>query len=781
MNSHSLKLIFCLLFFSVYGAIAQVISPYLVGTNLWYTNPSSTVWNLTKQGGFQTIRIGGAEYDRNMPSNATILSWVKQIRAIGAEPIVQVSQYQSAAAAASLVTYLNVTNKNTIAPVKFWNIGNEPWLQANKPATSSMAAFVATYFKPIAAAMKAVDPTIKIYGPDECYYMDDAFAGLFGSKTANDIGGKVPGKDYYYCDGISWHRYPQDANIDLAVAGLADFQSSIIKCKQRVDAANAALGRTGDNALGWGIGEFNAKGGPENHTWGNGQMFGGIMGLCMEYGATYATTWSMFEAGGSRTGTDFSMIDGAHMTPRASYRHMEFVSKYFKGSYVDGTSSSADFVVYGAKNKDQVSVMIMHRGFGYPKEYKLTLDNSTPAGAAYALKIKADTALTYSDIIGERTTHVIIFRGDSIIKINYSSSDFDKEIAPQLSTVHIATQLPESPADFKAVSNTYNTTSLSWTDASTNELGYIVEREIGGVFKTIAMTAANAKSYTDTGLTPETAYKYRVVAYNSLGKSDYTAIQTVTTLVTPAAKAYKGPHAIPGKTEAEDFDDNGEGLSFHDIDATNQGTKYRTSTGVDIESSTDTGLGYNVGYIADGEWLTYLIESVTPGTYDIALRLASGSTTTTAKRIDVYIDKVKVGQVVPTVTGGWQIWATKYIKSIEIKDNQPKLLKLLFVGGDFNLNWIQFGKDLSTSVGASLDTKLSTYYDGNNQKIHVQLSEMMQRATVQVFNSLGQSFYCRDLNGANSLQIEAFNWPKGIYLISVSNQSERYTSKLIVY
>lgn len=778
MKLFSYKLIVCVFLLVGFGSRAQNISPELVGTNLWYTNPSTTVWNLTKQCGVQTIRIGGAEYDHNMPTNATILSWVKQIRAIGAEPIVQVSQYKSAAVAAALVKYLNIDKSGEIAPVKYWNIGNEPWLQAGKPAVSTAGALVEKYFKPISEAMKLVDPTIKIYGPDFCYYIDEGINDLFGGK--NDIAGKIPGKDYYYCDGISWHRYPQDDNIDLAYQGLADFQGSIIKCKQKVDAVNLKHNRTGDDALVWGIGEYNAKGGSVVHSWANGQMFGGILGLCMKYEAKYATSWSMFESGGNRQGTDFSMIDG-NMTPRASYRHMEFVAKYFKGAYADGTSSSNDFVVYGAKNNEQTSVMIMHRGFGYPREYTLNLSKTGTAGASVILKVDADSTGSYSDMIGERTTHVIIFRGDSIIKINYSSVDFDKGIAPQLSNVKISASLPSVPTGFTVLAKSYSSTSLSWNDVADNEFGYIVEREISGVFKTIAMTSANTKNFTDSGLSPQTSYKYRVVAYNSLGKSAYSAVETVTTLEQPAAKAYKGPHAIPGKTEAEDFDDNGEGLSFHDIDLANQGTKYRTTTGVDIESSTDTGMGFNVGYTATGEWLSYLIESVTPGTYDLALRTSSGSTSTAGKRIDAYIDNVKVGQVVPSITGGWQVWETKYIKSIVIKDNQPKVLKLMFTGGDFNLNWFQFGAGISTSVQTTVDENgMKVYYSFTNRKIHLSLNDALNQATVQVFNTLGQSFYKKSHSNLSDSSIETANWPSGIYLVTVSNPTKRLSTKLLI-
>src|SRR6185369_4073862 len=79
--------------------------------------------------------------------------------------------------------------------------------------------------------------------------------------------------------------------------------------------------------------------------------------------------------------------------------------------------------------------------------------------------------------------------------------------------------------------------------------------------------------------------------------------------------------AIPGTVQAEDYDKGGEGCGYHDADTSNQGGQYR-SDGVDIESSTDTNGGYDVGYTAAGEWLNYSI-NVTAGTYAINVRVAS--------------------------------------------------------------------------------------------------------------------------------------------------------------
>src|SRR5258708_37435118 len=82
------------------------------------------------------------------------------------------------------------------------------------------------------------------------------------------------------------------------------------------------------------------------------------------------------------------------------------------------------------------------------------------------------------------------------------------------------------------------------------------------------------------------------------------------------------PWAVPGKIEVENYNSGGEGIAYHDIDATNNGTQYRTD-GVDIEATTDTGAGYDVGWTATGEWLKYTVNITTTGTYSLAFRVAS--------------------------------------------------------------------------------------------------------------------------------------------------------------
>ncbi|MCI0590483.1 MAG: fibronectin type III domain-containing protein [Gammaproteobacteria bacterium] len=73
--------------------------------------------------------------------------------------------------------------------------------------------------------------------------------------------------------------------------------------------------------------------------------------------------------------------------------------------------------------------------------------------------------------------------------------------------------------------------NLSWTDNSSNETRFKIERKTGprGKFVQIATVGANVTTYQNTGLTAGTSYFYRVRANNASGDSTYSNTATVTT------------------------------------------------------------------------------------------------------------------------------------------------------------------------------------------------------------------------------------------------------------
>jgi transcriptional regulator CtsR len=82
------------------------------------------------------------------------------------------------------------------------------------------------------------------------------------------------------------------------------------------------------------------------------------------------------------------------------------------------------------------------------------------------------------------------------------------------------------------------TINLTWTDNSTDETGFKIERKTGtgGTYAEIVSNqAANSTSYANTGLTAGTTYYYRIRAYNAAGNSSYTSEVSATTLTAPTA------------------------------------------------------------------------------------------------------------------------------------------------------------------------------------------------------------------------------------------------------
>jgi hypothetical protein len=66
--------------------------------------------------------------------------------------------------------------------------------------------------------------------------------------------------------------------------------------------------------------------------------------------------------------------------------------------------------------------------------------------------------------------------------------------------------------------------TLTWEDASSDELGFEIERKEGaeGPYQKIGTVGANVTEYTDSGLNAGTIYYYRIRAYNAQGiYSDY--------------------------------------------------------------------------------------------------------------------------------------------------------------------------------------------------------------------------------------------------------------------
>ena len=90
---------------------------------------------------------------------------------------------------------------------------------------------------------------------------------------------------------------------------------------------------------------------------------------------------------------------------------------------------------------------------------------------------------------------------------------------------------PDAPTNLQATAASTTQVNISWTDNSTNEDGFKIERKTGlsGVYAEVKTLPADAASWSDTGLGDSTVYYYKIRGYNAVGNSGYSNEASVTT------------------------------------------------------------------------------------------------------------------------------------------------------------------------------------------------------------------------------------------------------------
>ena len=108
-----------------------------------------------------------------------------------------------------------------------------------------------------------------------------------------------------------------------------------------------------------------------------------------------------------------------------------------------------------------------------------------------------------------------------------------------------ASYAPAAPSNLTATALATDQIQLAWSDNSSNESLFYLERAPEGFsFSVLTTVSANTTSYVDTGLDPGVTYAYRVRAWNSRGYSAYSNTASDTTLSPPAFSQSPASQAV---------------------------------------------------------------------------------------------------------------------------------------------------------------------------------------------------------------------------------------------
>ncbi len=306
------------------------------------------------------MRVGGYNNDANTQDpfdDAAFDTVVAYARAIGAEPIIQVplladanGKPPTAATAAGMVTYGNVTKSYGL---KYFSIGNEPDLYASQglvadptqPALPGYApADYCTTARAYVTAMKAVDPTIKIVGPDLSWkYIAGTGANDWLTPILTSCG------DLF--DIISIHRYP----FESAQASLAAAAADTVSFRAVMTSVRGILQATGQGAKPLALTEMNivydatfcvldASPG----TVGSALWLADGLGTANELGLWTSAVWDISDDDGYALGL---LGPAPAHTPRPAYYAYALFAEHFGPTLVQVSSAPAGVNAYASRNQ----------------------------------------------------------------------------------------------------------------------------------------------------------------------------------------------------------------------------------------------------------------------------------------------------------------------------------------------------------------------------------------------------------------------------------------------
>ncbi len=160
---------------------------------------------------------------------------------------------------------------------------------------------------------------------------------------------------------------------------------------------------------------------------------------------------------------------------------------------------------------------------------------------------------------------------------------------------------------------------------------------------------------------------------------------------------------LPGILEAENFDLGGEGVAYHDTEASNEGTaccanKLRVNEGPDINMIKDHdytvdgsqprfGARY-LGWIRQGEWIRYTVDVPIAGEFTIGSHLSSAGD---GNAMEIFSGDKSLAVIEIPSTGDVHTWMeVKRLATVHLDSGIQVLTLKMIKGENWNLDNLEF-------------------------------------------------------------------------------------------
>ena len=333
---------------------AAVVSPLLWGTNYWREDWPDDVVMRALELNLKLVRWGGLERDLTPKTARQVDRFISLARNCRAEPLIQARLLRSAPEeAAALVRYVNVEQGYG---VKYWAIGNEPdlWDRFHWGGVSWGPYPIDRFnrdWRAFFSAMKEVDPSIVIVGPDLAskFHLDDpAHDWLTPFLLANG--------DVVEAVSLHWYPFKGDEHCpEVLLREPGRFEAWIGQINghvRMVTGREIPLAVTETN-LTW---DWNATGEGSGASIYAGVRLADVLGISARHRLFMLNTWCMFSDAG------LSMLGSSADQMRPTYYAM-LAYAAFGGSLVTAMSGRAGVSIYASRDtrEGRVAVVLVNR------------------------------------------------------------------------------------------------------------------------------------------------------------------------------------------------------------------------------------------------------------------------------------------------------------------------------------------------------------------------------------------------------------------------------------
>ena len=248
---------------------------------------------------------------------------------------------------------------------------------------------------------------------------------------------------------------------------------------------------------------------------------------------------------------------------------------------------------------------------------------------------------------------------------------------------------------------------------------------------------------------------------------NFTATSKVKT--TTGSAPYGGVDwAIPGTVEAENYDEGGEGIAYHDLDVDQHGASngnFRPAEGVDVEKTGDVSGGYNIGWTDLTEWLRYSVDVATAGSYDIAFRYAiDGNNGAINFSFASGADNVN-GSITAPSTGGWGTFNT-INTTVQLKAG-PQVM-IINPGTNINYYTLTLLSAVTGLTGTESNNLFTLYPNPTSGVINIKMSDYKNVDLVQIVDLVGGVVKTMNVKQEMST-IDLTDLATGLYFVKVTS------------